>query len=215
MNYKFLIIYFSLFVLGCEGAKESSDNESKVNENEKKISNHNYNQIDLSIDTNVLKGVIIFTQKEWTLDKLCIKRPPMFRDLVTVGFKEFEEGCVGGLIFYKGEQFEIWPCSSFMFDHGWSNPKNRSKLAREYTEHVMFPWLELIEADNGDFGKDGRPKWSPPTITIDRDHIFVKIWFKDLPGINGEKFYENYEIVFSPEGNVISKESVDRFMINI
>lgn len=186
--------------IGCGSKTENTQSEAK----------------DFSNDEVVLEEVNRIGNHKMNKDDICIERPEKIKDLVLVGFFAHDRGCDGGMIFYKGKEFDNNnDIPKVMKENGWEERTKREFLALEWVKEVSLAWEIPMEEADDDFKSQEEHTFMPPTVKTENGEIIVAVWVREPSGMNPDANFYLYTSAFDLKtGDFIRSQITDRFAIN-
>lgn len=173
------------------------------------------NQNNLNDDENVLARLNEKYQNNLTIDDVCILRPKSFKDLILVGYRAPEKGCMGNVVFYKGEESIVSDIyQQVLLDNGWNEKEKREVLALNLVSEVLLKWVTPLYEEPKDFKSHESFTFMPPTTRIESGEIVVSIWVLEPAGISPVSSYYLFTAVFNSEAKMIRSQMTDRFSVN-
>ncbi len=143
---------------------------------------------------------------------VCIVRPTNFKNLALVGMFAHDRGCRGRTAYYGQEKGSIKEfASKVLNDHGWSDRTKRADLAMDYTREVIQVWEGIMTETTESFEKNEGFEFSEPQSTLEDGEVTVTCWVQAPAGMVPEDEFYHLTVMFSKDGEVMSKEISNRF----
>ncbi len=202
----FILTLFTACTSGKEGSESGEKGGTETTDNESPKG-------DAGSDDWIM-GQLREKYPEISDDDVCIVRPQSFNNVALVGMFAHDRGCGGSLAYFGGEKGDIRGLApKILNDNGWSDRNKRSELALNYTKQVIQVWDGLMEESTENFDSHGEFQFSEPLSTVEDGEVTVTCWVKAPAGmLKADNFY-HLTVVYSGDGEVLSKDITNRFSV--